>query len=204
MHVNFLDLINKSCQSIILENNRKEKYLNEKSIQMKIAFDIWKNSGIEPELEKCFNYDEINKKYTDIYFEGKSRIGIEIKFKTKKIGSLKYVNQGAQTNGKLNSVKDIYRLLSLKNKNEINSGFFVFITNDYLYWKKCKIGKTNSHEYSFENLISLKKFFNAPNWYSRTYEKSIDLSNIKYGKINWVGDDFGKEKNSFRYFIIEV
>ena len=47
----YLNIINKSCNKIVIQNNNEEKYLNEKSVQMKLAFDIWKEKNIEPELE---------------------------------------------------------------------------------------------------------------------------------------------------------
>ena len=171
---------------------------------MKLAFDIWKEKNIEPELEKCFNYKSIDKTYTDIFIKDKIKIGIEIKFKTKKVEGHEYINQGAQTNGKLNSLIDIKRLLDLKKKKEIDSGYFIFISNDYLYWKKSRIGKTNSHEYSFENEKKIKTKFEKPNWSSRTYSDEIDLTDIKTEKILWNGEDNGVNKNSFRYFFVEV
>lgn len=200
----YLNIIKKSCNDIIIKNNDKERYLNEKSVQMKLAFDIWKEKNIEPELEKCFNYKSIDKTYTDIFINDKIKIGIEIKFKTKKVEGYEYINQGAQTNGKLNSLIDIKRLLDLKKKKEIDSGYFIFISNDYLYWKKSRIGKTNSHEYSFENERKLKSKFKEPNWSSRTYSDEIDLTEIKTEKILWNGEDNGVNKNSFRYFVVEV
>ena len=75
----YLDIIKKSCNDIIIKNNDKERYLNEKSVQMKLAFDIWKEKNIEPELEKCFNYKSIDKTYTDIFIKDKIKIGVEIK-----------------------------------------------------------------------------------------------------------------------------
>ena len=112
----YLNIINKSCNKIVIQNNNEEKYLNEKSVQMKLAFDIWKEKNIEPELEKCFNYKLIDKTYTDIFIKDIIKIGIEIKFKTRKVEGHEYINQGAQTNGKLNSLIDIKRLLDLKKK----------------------------------------------------------------------------------------
>lgn len=200
----YINIIRKSCNNIINQNNNEEKYLNEKSVQMKLAFDIWKERNIEPELEKCFNYKSIKKTYIDIFINDNIKIGIEIKFKTKKVEGYEYINQGAQTNGKLNSLVDIKRLLDLKKKKKIDSGYFIFISNDYLYWKKTRIGKTNSYEYSFENEKKIKTKFEEPNWSSRTYSEEIDLTEIKTEKILWSEKDNGVNKNYFRYFIVEV
>lgn len=202
--MNYLNIIKRSCNEIIIKNNVKEKYLNEKSVQMKLAFDIWKENNIEPELEKCFNYKSDYKTYTDIYINGKVKIGVEIKFKTRKVEDFEFVNQGAVTNGKLNSLMDIRRLLSLKEKKEVDLGYFLFITNDYLYWKKPRIGKSNSHKYSFENGKKINLKFEKPNWSSRTHSDKIDLTSIKTKEIIWNGEDKGVSKNSFRYFIVEV
>ena len=67
----YLNIIKNSCDEIIIQNNNEAKYLNEKSVQMKLAFDIWKEKNIEPELEKCFNYKSIDKTYTDIFIKDK-------------------------------------------------------------------------------------------------------------------------------------
>ena len=55
--MSYLDILNKSCNDIIDINNSKAEYLNEKSVQMKIAFDLWKTVGIEPKLENCFKFN---------------------------------------------------------------------------------------------------------------------------------------------------
>ena len=67
--MSYLDILNKSCNDIIDINNSKAEYLNEKSVQMKIAFDLWKTVGIEPKLENCFDYESENKLYTDIFLK---------------------------------------------------------------------------------------------------------------------------------------
>ena len=202
-----LDILNKSCNDIIDINNSKTEYLNEKSVQMKIAFDLWKTLGIEPKLENCFDYESGNKLYTDIFLKDVSvKIGIEIKFKTKKTGGLNYINQGAQTNGKLNCLRDIERLLELKKDRKINIGYFIFLTNDYLYWKKGNKTKSkyNSDKFSLEDSKEIIKFNEQPDWPSRTHNDKINLSEIKTKKISWIGKDYGKNKCSFRFFIIEI
>ena len=78
-----LDILNKSCNDIIDINNSKTGYLNEKSVQMKIAFDLWKTLGIELNWRIVLIMNqEIN--YTDIFLKDVSvKVGIEIKFKRK-------------------------------------------------------------------------------------------------------------------------
>ena len=147
--MNYINYINSICETIISKNNNEDFYLNEKSIQMKLAFELWKKSNIEPQLEKCFDYNSKIKTYTDIFIitdDGK-KIGIEIKFKTRKILGKTYVQQGAVTNGKLNSLKDVDRLSKLKKEGKINVGYFIFITNDYLYWKNPRKSKKNQLRY---------------------------------------------------------
>ena len=200
----YLNIIKKSCNNIIIKNNDKERYLNEKSVQMRLAFDLWKEKNTEPELEKCFNYKSHYKTYTDIFIQSNIKIGIEIKFKTRKVEDFNFINQGAITNGKLNSLVDIKRLLDLKKKREIDIGYFVFLTNDYLYWNNPRIGKSNSHEYSLVNKKKINVKFNKPNWSSKTFSEELDLTSIKTEKIIWNGEDKGVNNNSFRYFIVEV
>ena len=205
--MSYLDILNKSCNHIIDINNSKTEYLNEKSVQMKIAFDLWKTLGIEPKLENCFDYESENKLYTDIFLKDVSvKIGIEIKFKTKKIVGLNYINQGAQTNGKLSCFRDIERLSELKKERKINIGYFIFLTNDYLYWKKGNKtkSKSNSYQYSLEDSKKINIEFDKPTWSSRTYNNELNLSEIKTKKISWIGKDYGKNKCSFRYFIVEI
>ena len=122
----------------------------------------------------------------------------------KKIPDFNFINQGAVTNGKLNSLVDIKRLLDLKKKREIDIGYFVFLTNDYLYWNNPRIGKSNSHEYSLVNEKKINVKFNKPNWSSKTFSEELDLTSIKTEKIIWNGEDKGVNNNSFRYFIVEV
>lgn len=203
--MNYSNHINSICETIISKNNNEEFYLNEKSIQMKLAFEIWKKSNIEPQLEKCFDYNSKIKTYTDIFIitDDGQKIGIEIKFKTRKILDKIYVQQGAVTNGKLNSLKDIDRLSKLKKEDKINVGYFVFITNDYLYWKNPrKSKKTNSDMFGFEQGKKLKKIFPPPTWSSKTFSEQMDLCDIKTEKIDWIVDD-EQNLDSFRYFIIE-
>jgi hypothetical protein len=203
--MNYSNHINSICETIISKNNNEEFYLNEKSIQMKLAFELWKKSNIEPQLEKCFDYNSKIKTYTDIFIitDDGQKIGIEIKFKTRKILDKIYVQQGAVTNGKLNSLKDIDRLSKLKKEDKINVGYFVFITNDYLYWKNPrKSKKTNSDMFGFEQGKKLKKIFPPPTWSSKTFSEQMDLCDIKTEKIDWIVDD-EQNLDSFRYFIIE-
>lgn len=205
--MSYLDILNKSCNDIIDINNSKAEYLNEKSVQMKIAFDLWKTLEIEPKLENCFDYESENKLYTDIFLKDVSvKIGIEIKFKTRKIGGLNYINQGAQTNGKLNCLRDIERLLELKKDRKINIGYFIFLTNDYLYWKKEIKAKSkyNSYQFSIEDSKEINIKFKPPDWPSSTHNDEINLSGIKTKKISWIGKDYGKNKCSFRYFIVKI
>mgnify|MGYP006077876793 FL=1 len=203
--MNYSNHINSICETIISKNNNEEFYLNEKSIQMKLAFELWKKSNIEPQLEKCFDYNSKIKTYTDIFIitDDGQKIGIEIKFKTRKILGKRYVQQGAVTNGKLNSLKDIDRLSKLKKEDKINVGYFVFITNDYLYWKNHrKSKKTNSDMFGFEQGKKLNKIFPPPTWSSKTFSEQMDLCDIKTEKIDWIVDD-KQNLDSFRYFIIE-
>jgi len=203
--MNYSNHINSICETIISKNNNEEFLLNEKSIQMKLAFELWKKSNIEPQLEKCFDYNSKIKTYTDIFIitDDGQKIGIEIKFKTRKILGKRYVQQGAVTNGKLNSLKDIDRLSKLKKEDKINVGYFVFITNDYLYWKNPrKSKKTNSNMFGFEQGKKLNKIFPPPTWSSKTFSEQMDLCDIKTEKIDWIVDD-KQNLDSFRYFIIE-
>lgn len=203
--MNYINHINSICKTIINKNNKDEFYLNEKSIQMKLAFELWKKTNIEPQLEKCFDYNSKIKKYTDVFiktYDG-HKIGIEIKFKTRKISGKGYVQQGAVTNGKLNSLRDVERLSNLKMEGIINIGYFVFITNDYLYWKNPrKSEKTNSDLFGFEQGKKIKDIFPEATWSSRTFTKEINLLEIKTEKIDWIVDH-EQNSNSFRYFIVE-
>ena len=146
--MNYSNHINSICETIISKNNNEEFYLNEKSIQMKLAFELWKKSNIEPQLEKCFDYNSKIKTYTDIFIitDDGQKIGIEIKFKTRKILGLIL---GAKF--LIDSV-DINKVLSkLKKEDKINVGYFVFITNDYLYWKNPR--KSKKTKYKFWTLL---------------------------------------------------
>jgi hypothetical protein len=152
----------KICDEIIAENNKdfnldrfqntgiSNHFLNEKEVQLKIGLELLKNQDLKLnnnlKFEKKISNQELNKNdYLDVFlFHNDKKIGIELKFKTKGFLSneekLKidfnyfYTNQGAETNGHHSFFWDLHRLNSLIEKDEIDEGYQIFITNDSSYW----------------------------------------------------------------------
>ena len=112
-------------------NQSFRKYYNEAQIQYKIGIEIYKEIGTEPIFEyKVSNNENNQKEYIDLFVDHNGKTGIEIKYKTKKIENEDYVNQGAQNNGKYDFIKDVFRLEKFKEKEIIDRGYSILITND--------------------------------------------------------------------------
>jgi hypothetical protein len=88
---------------------------------------------------------------------GLEKIGIELKYITKKLevenikNNEKFIlkTQGAENNRSYDSWKDVERLENFILNREIDRGFTLWLTNDYLLYADCK--KDMNKEYQFDN-----------------------------------------------------
>jgi len=82
------------------------------------------------------------------------------------------------------SINGLSVLAELKKEGKINVGYFIFITNDYLYWKNPrKSKKTNSDMFGFEQGKKINEIFPPATWSSKTFSEQMDLTDIKTEKI---------------------
>jgi len=203
--MNIKEQLIKICKDIIKENNKEfnsidyeatgisNHIFDEKGVQMKIGLELIKELKLDNKLqfEKKIINDELQKKdYLDIFlFHNNKKIGIELKFKTKGSDGTFFSNQGAETNGQHSFFWDLHRLNDLVDREKINEGYQIFITNDSSYWNEkkrttskfiIKIDKelakpyiskekepNNSNEFNMTDLTPFKKDgMNPPDWTS--------------------------------------
>ena len=135
---------------------------SEADFQHSLGLLLSKKFNFQVRLETPFEIphynNESNKKMKvelDIFMP-KEKIGIELKYKTKKgtferHGETFNLKQhGAQNLGRFDYFDDIRRLQFLKKHGIIEKGYAIFLTNDPLYWKPIK-GKNFSSNFSMED-----------------------------------------------------
>ena len=144
-----------------------EEYLcfaSEAHFQLMFAFEANKQFG-----EKYLFYPEWpcnaeigNKKdHIDLMIvdENKEKTFIEFKYKTRK--GCTYTlppdvkvtpsNMDARPNAKYDCWKDIQRLEKYVAKGEASNAFFIFLTNDPLYWKERNVSEVYGDDFSMED-----------------------------------------------------
>ncbi|MBR9859788.1 hypothetical protein GYB22_03385 [bacterium] len=156
-------------------SKRRPIFHSEADFQFELA---WELKSINPELElrmeKPYDINESERWYLDILImDGQSRIGIELKYKTRVIPqaqlsslgnleSFRLTNHAATSLGRYDFLKDIERIEYLIENEELDSGFCIFLSNDRSYW-------TGNPKHSTL----------GPNFY-------INPGMTKSGKIDWV------------------
>ncbi len=149
--MNFEDILKKIISDNFLLQDEDTPYLNEQTVQFKIAIELYKRLGIEVQLEKCFNPSDKKKDYLDIFY-AEEKIGIELKYKLKAFDGFPFKNQGAQDLGTYGFFIDIHRLENWVFDNKIKTGFAVFITNDSTY-KEERSGRVHAFSLIAKNKI---------------------------------------------------
>ena len=142
----------------ILKKLSKERpiFHSEADFQHALAWKIHEEfSNINIRLEKPFkDIGDSKPWYIDIFcFNDDKKFAIELKYKTRGL-KINYngeeyclKNQWAHDISRYDFIKDIYRLEKLVEDNKIDIGFAIFLTNDYLYWKKPKRSNTNDKDF---------------------------------------------------------
>jgi len=197
----------------------KKHYYNEAQIQYKLAVELYKNFGIEPTLEWYVGkWDDGTKKYIDMVFEVEGKkVGIELKYKTQKLKTGDYTNQGAQNNGKFHFFKDIERLEMLKgDKAKIEKGFAILITNDHLYWNAAKT-ETSVARFNLCDGEKLQEKTYRADWRVQQKYKDVSVKLSKSYTVRWEpaaadmpekdntkNNNTKKDGKTFRCLIIEV
>ena len=191
MPMNFEDILKKIISDNFLLQDEDTPYLNEQTVQFKIAIELYKRLGIEVQLEKCFNPSDKKKDYLDIFY-AEEKIGIELKYKLKAFDGFPFKNQGAQDLGTYGFFIDIHRLENWVFDNKIKTGFAVFITNDSTY-KEERSGRV--HAFS---LIAKNKIIQARN----TQHIRVKIKNIHLFLNKIIKVLIGSQKNLKIYHAI--
>ncbi len=143
-------------------SNERPIFHSEADFQHALAWKIHKEvPNVSIRLERPFRGvrdDKGNSKpwYIDIFcFEGKEKLAIELKYKTKALEVTHkgerfiLTNQSAQDVSRYDFIKDIVRLERLYTSGEIDKGFALFLTNDELYWKEPRWRYKRTNDYEF-------------------------------------------------------
>ena len=128
---------------------------SEADFQHHLAWHIHNELGHgEIRLEHPFlKSDSNHREYCDIVLKSPSRIGIELKYKTRSMSiningeCFELKNQAAQDLGRYDFLKDVSRLKRWCIENRIGSGYAILLTNDRSYWTCPK--KTNTADKDF-------------------------------------------------------
>lgn len=188
--------------------NERRIFHSEADFQHSLAWKIHEKWGKEFKIRL---ESVIESKHIDIILVDpfNNKIGIELKYKTKKFSeeingeqySLK--THSAPDIGRYDVIKDIERLEELMGEEKIKLGFVIFLTNDMSYLNRCK---GNACKFSLEEGRELT---GELNWGKNTgmgtkknREKILKLKD-NY-KINWIDGSDILGKITFKYFILEV
>lgn len=188
--------------------NERGIFHSEADFQHSLAWKIHEKLGKKFKIRLEF---VIETKHIDIMLidSSNNKIGIELKYKTKKVSeeisgeqySLK--THSAPDVGRYDVIKDIQRLEEFIREDKIKNGFVIFLTNDSSYQHKCK---GNAYKFSLEEgrEIMGKVYWgrNTGRGTKKGREKTLKLKG-KY-KINWINNPCKTVKTTFKYFILEV
>jgi len=199
----------KTVHQIIHEhflNQQNTQYYHERQIQLKLGIELWKRCSMEATLEYPLSIDPDGKhEYLDMYLripETRENIGIELKYKTMADvqtphGKRPYVDQGAQSNGKYDFVKDVVRLERLQQDRVIHHGMAVLLTNDHRYWQPARAhAAVEVFNLNEERVLSGTL---EPKWKDRSFPLNVSGSY----KLYWEGAD-SRGGQSFRCLSVRV
>jgi hypothetical protein len=122
-------------------SNQRPIFHSEADFQHSLAWSIHKNfPNAKIRLERpCVGRN--GRIYLDVWIRlGDERIGIELKYKTKRLHTTveneeyKLRNQSAQDIGRYDLLSDLLRMEGLLESNYLDHGFTIFLTNDSGYW----------------------------------------------------------------------
>lgn len=189
--MNFESTLKSIIEDNFLLQSKDTPFLNEQTVQFKIAVELFKRLNIEVQLEKCFNPFDNKKDYLDIFYD-KDEIGIELKYKLKGIRGFPFANQSAQNLGNYGFFKDIYRLENLLFHDYIKIGYAVIITNDKLYTQDRK-GNVADFSITPNNHIEKdRQYIVSPNEYY--------IFKQNYNPFSWI-EKQNKDENICQFYV---
>lgn len=132
--------------------NKRSIFHSEADFQHHFAWEIHRAANAEVDIRLEFPLSSVGSnrwEYCDVLIRGASTIGIELKYKTKKLSVdvdcelFELKQQGAQDLGRYDFLKDICRLESWCEQQKISKGYAILLTNDPSYCQ-CHCGLTLS------------------------------------------------------------
>ena len=207
-------LSSKNIHKILSELSKERQiFHSEADFQHALAWKIHETykDQFQIRLEKRIDIHEKKNSYFDIILKSKKQeIGIELKYKTKDVGSIifkgelfKLKNQLANDLGRYDFLKDISRLEQFKEKFN-QKGFAIFLTNDSKYWNGPK--KTNPIDKKF-NIGQNIKLSGKLSWDKKAKDGTTKgrPSLVLNNEYEFVWKDYSKsDKFEFKYTLIEI
>jgi len=204
------------CKILIESFKLRGIFHSEADFQHHFAWAIQNaHSNAEIRLEYPIEGETSKRKYCDIFLKSPECIGIELKYKTKRIScphkdkdKYKYKyngeifelkNQSAYPLGRYDFLKDISRLENWLTQEVINYGYAIILSNDKAYWKPPK-GNPIDSEFRIHNRTISGKL----SWSNKASEgttrgrESITLKG-EY-TLEWIDSVF----KEFKYLVVQV
>ncbi|WP_323885661.1 hypothetical protein [Aeromonas veronii] len=190
--------------------NKRSIFHSEADFQHHLAWEIHRaaNTEVDVRLEFPLSSDHSNRwEYCDILVRGATTIGVELKYKTKKlsieVGSEQFElkQQGAQDLGRYDFLKDICRLESWCEQKKIAKGYAILLTNDPSYWLVPKQSNTIDRAFRLhcdvvQGVLGWES--SASEGTTKGREANLVLKN-RYS-LTW----FDTERLDFKYLLVEI
>jgi hypothetical protein len=127
-----------------LKEEERNLFHSEADFQFHLAWKIQQmHKDADVRLELPISKTNTTKwEYCDIVVNGTETVGVELKYKTKKLtetisGELfELKQQAAQNLGRYDFLKDVSRLECWCKENKLDIGYAILLTNDSSYWKE--------------------------------------------------------------------
>jgi len=158
-------------------SKRRPLFHSEADLQFELSKELWMfDKNLEIYLERPIKYNSQDY-HIDIFLVKENyKIAIELKYKTSKLHykDFNLKHQQAHNCNTYHFAKDIKRLENLKQINEINCGYAIFLTNSSNYWENSNNNTNYTKLADFSSLQTIK---------STCKENSFSLT--KDYKLNW-------------------
>lgn len=193
--VNVLDELKKSYPCFVSEAHFQMMFAIEAKNQKKDKFKFYPEYPIGKDHIDLMIVDCSNKEKTLIEFKYKTKnttSGEKLSFILPPGVEVIPSSMGARPIAKYDCWKDIERLERFVGEKECSNGFFIFLTNDSLYWKEKRESEAYGNDFSMEegnHECETKK------WKDRD-----DIENIVgKGRMKHIENRAYKDENSFKY-----
>lgn len=197
-------------QILMVALNKRDIFHSEADFQHHFAWEIhgFIQGDSDVRLEFPLFKDGSNRwEYCDILARKPSPIGIELKYKTKKLSvevdaeQFELKQQGAQDLGRYDFLKDVSRLEQWCEQKKITQGYAILLTNDSSYWSNPKRIDTIDRSFRLherEVYGELKWDSAASKGTTKGRESSLVLKN-RYS-LNWLDTP----RDDFKYLLLKV